>query len=142
MIIESSLVADYFASLFLQDWGEKPSDVIDEEEFELSLEYQSNGNIFLFDAKGTGIDGCRFLWDIDGDGSYDREGRRIIAEMPYGPREVTLCVQKGDEQMIQTISVSSQYYSGGFEIPMKYYPIIILCAAVICCGIIRGSKGK
>ena len=109
VIIESSLVADYFASLFLQDWGEKPSDVIDEEEFELSLEYQSNGNIFLFDAKGTGIDGCRFLWDIDGDGSYDREGRRIIAEMPYGPREVTLCVQKGDEQMIQTISVSSQF---------------------------------
>ena len=142
VIIESKEISDYFTSLFLLDWGEPIEPEVEEIPIECSISYQIKGNVILFDVQGTGIDDCSFGWDTDGDGIIDNEGRRIIIKMPYGSTKVTLFADNGKEKVSCESSVCVQYVSGNVTIPMKYYPIIIICIGVLIYGIIRWSRGR
>ena len=142
VIIESKEISDYFSSLFLKDWGEPITPDIEELPLECSIVYQVKGNVILFDVQGTGIDDCTFGWDLDGDGTIDNEGKRIITRMPYGSSKVTLFADNGKVKVSCESSVRVQYESAGLTIPMKYYPIIIICAGVLVYGIIRWSRGR
>ena len=142
VIIDSGQIADYFSSLFLKDWGEPEVSETEATPMDCSIVYQMKGNVLLFDVDGTGIEGCTFKWDLNGDGIFDEEGRRTIVRMSYGLNRVTLYVDNGNEQATYEATVCVQYESGGLTIPMKYYPIIIICAGVLIYGIIRRSVGR
>ena len=136
VIIESSEVTDYFASLFMEDW--EKDEVIIEREYSIGV--QSKGDVYMFEAEG--VDGCVCRWDLDGDGIYDREGARVVAGFGQGHHLITLRVDDGVEIRELTAEVDPCKESDPLPIPMKYYPIIVICAVIIAFNIIRWVRGR
>ena len=136
VIIDSSEVTDYFVSLFMDDWEREEAIV----EREYGIGVQSRGDVYLFEAEG--VEGCVCRWDLDGDGVYDREGTKIVAEFGQGHHVITLCVDDGVEMKELTAEVDYREEKDMVPIPMKYYPIIVICALIIVFNIVRWVRGR
>ena len=143
VIIESEQIADYFASLFLSDWGSVEGSIDEEhkEPFVIEIGVQNKGNTFLLEAIGADDDMvCK--WDLDGDGIYETEGRKIVREFTEGHHTISLSVEDGTEVKASTISIDSRAEGDGFSVPMKYYPIIVICVLILVYNLIRWSRGR
>ena len=134
VIIESSCVADYFASLFLSDWG-----VVDNKD--PYVEMQNRGNTFLLEVVGC-PEGSICSWDIDGDGVFETEGKKVIIEIPDGVDHVKVSIDDGGSVIVLSVDIPAVAGDDRPMIPMKYYPIIILCAAIICVNAVRWLRGR
>ena len=135
VIIDSRDVTEYYVSLFMSDWGvgtktsEGPK-----------IDVQNRGQTFMLTAEcGSN---CRCTWDLDGDGIFETEGRKVLKEFPGGHHTVALSVDDGEDIQIITAEFTSEVQGTGDIIPMKYYPIIIICAAVLCLNAIRWVRRK
>ena len=142
VIIESEEIAEYFVGLFMSDW--EPSEEQQQEEEGspvIEIAVQNKGNTFMLEAIGTTDDMvCR--WDLDGDGEFETEGRKILKRFTEGGHEIILLVEHGTGSEELSISIESYEEYKGFSIPMKYYPIIVICVLIICINIIRWVRRK
>ena len=103
------------------------------------MEVENRGDTFLIRANGP--IGTIFRWDIDGDGITDDEGPELFRVFSEGHHDVTLQADYGDETYTTVIGVDSVSSSGPI-IPMKYYPVIILSAAILIFNLIRWLRPK
>ncbi len=140
VIIGSKDVSDLFAGYFMEDWGtESADDVV------ISVEVIGELNIgrtIMIDASGSyAPEGSLFEWDIDGDGTIDRNGERISLTLSERTYDITLRVTDGDEVHVwDTMLEVSDGTSDAFSIPLKYIPIIIICVAVLVASILYRRK--
>ncbi|MDR2698944.1 MAG: phospholipase D-like domain-containing protein [Candidatus Methanoplasma sp.] len=88
VVIDSADVAEFFADLFITDWGvDKPAEEEEEEkELELTLEeFVHNGeSVYVFIVSGPEI--SSYEWDVLGDGNIRRSSvnRVICRDLPVG----------------------------------------------------------
>ena len=134
VIIRSGDVADYFASLFLSDWG-----FVDDND--LYVEVQNKGSTFLLEVVGC-PEGSLCSWDIDGDGVFETEGKKVITEIPNGVHHVKVSIDDNGSVTVLSVDIPTAAGDDRPMIPMKYYPIIILCAVIICVNAVRWLRGR
>lgn len=138
VIVDSRDVSDYFSGLFLADWGEG-SGTKNREKGDVDVEIQNRGNTFLLEVSEP-YDSFTYMWDLDGDGSFETEGWKVIRVFSEGLHEVYLSIDDGENIRIislQLVSVSDNESKG---LPMKYYPIIIICVLILAYNIIRWMR--
>ncbi len=140
VIIESKDVSDLFAKYFIDDWGtESADDVVISVEVigELTI-----GRTIMIDASGSyAPDGSLFEWDIDGDGTIDRNGERISLTLSERTYDITLRVTDGDEVHVWNTALEvNGNATDSFSIPLKYIPIIIICVVVLAASILYRRK--
>ena len=133
VIIGSADVADYYASLFLGDWGEVRNT-------DITVDVQNRGGTFLFEANGP--EGCTYSWDLDGDGMFETDGSRVMKDYSGGRHSITLRTELDGEMTTQTIEIVVEGTDDHPMIPMKYYPIIIVCAVILLINCIRWLRGR
>ena len=133
VIIESHDVAEYYASLFLMDWRGVTAD-------EPRIDVQNRGHTFMLTAECG--DDCICVWDIDGDGIFETEGRRVLKEFPEGRHTVSVSIDDGQERRVMTVEITSEAPGAGEVVPLKYYPVIIICAAVLCYNGVRWLRKR
>ena len=137
VVIDSPDIADYFSRLFLSDWGE--TSVTEEE---MRIDVQNIDDAFLFQVTGIG-DGDKVSWDTDGDGVFDTDGRRIVMRMPEGKNMIIVRVDDGIQERYDKVVVTSELGDRSEPlIPIKYYPIIVICILVLAVNAIRWSRRK
>ena len=139
VIVDSHEVADYFSSLFLSDWGENDIGKKDGND-DVDVKIENKGNIFLLEITDPS-DTCIYMWDLDGDGSFETEGTKVICEFPDGRHDVTLSIDDGEKIRTVGYELVSSREEGKQSPPMKYYPIIIICVLVLGYNIFRWMRG-
>lgn len=137
VIIDSQEVADYYAELFLKDFGTQTVDI---PIMEPKVDVQNKGQTFMLTADCS--EGCICTWDTDGDGIFETEGRKVVKEFPAGHHIVKVSIDDGENVRILSVELTSKVSEGGNKIPLKYYPIIIICGAVLCYNAIRWARKR
>lgn len=141
VIIDSEDVAQYFVSLYLSDWGTaSPSQGNGQAHREPKVDVQNKGQTFMFTVDCD--DNCICAWDTDGDGVFETEGKRVMKEFPVGKHTVSVSIDDGIDVRVMEIELRSEAAEEGNKVPMKYYPIIIICGAVLCFNAIRWVRRK
>lgn len=142
VIVESEDVSDYFTELFMKDWGDlsgtKEGGKEDEKD-ETNISIQNRGGTFLLEITNP-CDNFIYMWDLDGDGSFETEGSKVIREFADGIHEVFLSVDDGERISIVSYELVSVNETESKELPMKYYPIIIICVLILGYNIIRWMR--
>ena len=133
VIVESVEVADYYSDLFLKDWGEGTA--VNKENDETNVVIQNRGSTFLMEITNPS-DSMIYMWDLDGDGSFETEGYKVIREFTDGRHEVFLSIDDGVNIRIVSYQLVSVTEKEPAELPMKYYPIIIICVLILGYNII------
>ena len=138
VIVDCREVTDYFSELFLSDWGEvKEKD--DSEDEEVNVTIQNKGSTFLFEISDPS-DSRIYMWDLDGDGSFEIEGIKVMKGFSDGMHEVVLSVDDGENIRLSSYQIVSVTETEQKEAPMKYYPIIIICIVILGYNIIRWMR--
>ena len=137
VIIDSQDVADYYAELFLKDFG---TQTVENMKKEPKVDVQNKGQTFMLTADCD--EGCICTWDTDGDGIFETEGRKVVKEFPAGHHTVKVSIDDGEEVKVLSVELTSEASEGGNKIPLKYYPIIIICGAVLCYNAIRWARKR
>ena len=135
VIVDSPEVADYFAGLFLSDWGE-PKERNGNGEDEINVDIQSKGSTFLMEVTDHS-DSLIYMWDLDGDGSFETEGYKVMKVFGDGRHDVYLSVDDGDNIRIESFQIVSVKGPETADLPMKYYPIIIICIVILGYNMVR-----
>jgi hypothetical protein len=105
------------------------------------------GKELLLDASHSVVPtGCTFEWDLDGDGESERKGRTASWRF-YRDTECTLKVtdREGNVEtysfvvkMPEAEQEGTEGNDGGFlDSPLKYLPLILICAIIIVVKRIR-----
>ncbi len=140
VIVDSEEISDFYAEYFIKDWGtESAEDVIIDVKVTGDT---TEGNTFMLDASSSfAPESAVYEWDIDGDGYIDRSGKRIALSLQAGTYDIALRVTDGTDayQHMETVTVNGGMTDINF-IPLKYIPIIVLCAAVLAVNVIRKRK--
>ncbi len=138
IIIESEIIADYYAQLYLNDWGIEFNGTT-----ELKINKYENGYKTTYDASESIVPfGSAFHWDTDGDGITDKTGKSITL---YESKDVTLIVidENGNEYSETIYANQTTSDTTGFpEGPIKYIPLIVICALIIITKYIWRMKSK
>lgn len=135
VIIDSHVVAEYYAALFLKDFGTQTV-----QKKEPTVDVQNKGQTFMLTADCDG--GCLCTWDTDGDGIFETEGNRIVKEFPAGHHVVKVSIDDGEGVKVISLELTSEASEADNRIPLKYYPIIIICGAVLCYNAIRWARKR
>lgn len=135
VIIDSHDIAEYYAELFLKDFG-TPTVL----KTEPKVDVQNKGQTFMLTADCD--QGCICTWDTDGDGIFETEGRKIVKDFAAGRHTVRVSIDDGVNVRVLSVELLSENSGGGNKIPLKYYPIIIICGAVLCYNAIRWARKR
>ena len=138
VIVESKEVADYYSELFLTDWGEG-SEKNDNKEEETNVTIESRGSTFLMEITNPS-DSMIYMWDLDGDGSFETEGYKVIREFTDGRHEIFLSVEAGEKIRNLSYQMVAVTQTETAELPMKYDPIIIICVLILGYNVIRWMR--
>lgn len=145
VIIDSKEVSDMYADLFLKDWGIEFTGNL---EIIVSVPDVEYGETIELDASCSVVpQGCTFEWDLDGDGDVERRGETASWRF-YGETECTLIVTDPDGEVYThsfTVSASGEEKSGAPALlsgPLKYVPLILLCAILILMKRLKVSRSR
>ena len=135
VIVYSKEVSDYFAGLFLKDWGTEYEGTV---ELRVDVQGEGYGTQTRLDASNSVLpQGCTYQWDLDGDGDIDREGRSVNWRF-YRESECLLTVTDPDGNVyehaftVQFEDEEEEAEKKGFlDGPLKYLPLAALCAIII-----------
>ncbi len=144
VIIDSKEIADMYASLFTEDWDGSYHDKMI---LNVNVPDAEYGKELLLDASHSVVPtGCTFEWDLDGDGESERKGRTASWRF-YRDTECTLKVidREGNVEtysfvvkMPEAEQEGTEGNDGGFlDSPLKYLPLILICAIIIVVKRIR-----
>ena len=144
VIIDSKEIADMYASLFTEDWDGSYHDKMI---LNVNVPDAEYGKELLLDASHSVVPtGCTFEWDLDGDGESERKGRTASWRF-YRDTECTLKVtdREGNVEtysfivkMPEAEQQGTEGNDGGFlDSPLKYLPLILICAIIIVVKRIR-----
>ena len=141
VIIDSADVAQYFVALYMSDWETASTEEGKEKEHrEPKVDVQNKGQTFMLTVDCDDV--CICTWDTDGDGVFESEGRRVMREFPAGMHKVSVSIDDGIDVRVMDIEIRSEAAEERDKVPMKYYPIIIICGAVLCFNAIRWVRRK
>ena len=143
VIIDSPDVAQYFLALYMADWETAEASAEEKQEKERrepSVDVQNKGQTFMLTVDCE--DDCLCAWDTDGDGVFETEGKRVMKEFTAGIHRVSVSIDYGEDVKVMDIEIRSEVPQEGDKVPMKYYPIIIICGAVLCFNTIRWVRRK
>ena len=137
VIIDSEEVANYYSNLFLQDWGKEfDGNVV------LNIEYsKQSDNKWKLDASSSSLpDGCKFYWDFDNDGKYDKSGSVITWNFYNKEKSGKLIVVDSENNVYEkTFTVSEN--KGDLLVDLsKYLPLVALCIILYIVVHIKKSK--
>ncbi|NLN71205.1 MAG: hypothetical protein GX137_00190 [Thermoplasmatales archaeon] len=109
VILHSAEVADFYSGIFLSDWGP------DIENVSLRASVKGRlveGGVFVLSAEGSVVpEGTVFCWDIDSDGTFDREGMRIPVSFGAGMHVISVRAVFPDGSVLEesiTVDVSEK----------------------------------
>lgn len=141
VIIDSPEIADYYATLFLTDWGQ---DYQGEVILDVKVTGAEYGQQAILDAtRSAAPQGSVFEWDLDGDGECERRGRSASWRF-YSDTECVLKVTTPDGDVYEHTFTVSLEDEGSDEKPtidgpVKYVPLAVLGAIIIGLKRIRRS---
>ena len=138
VIIRSQEISDYYANLFLTDWGVEFDGTVS---LNVDVQCDGYGKYATLDASVSSVpQGSVFEWDLDGDGEFEKKGRSVRWKF-YEDTDCLLRVTTPDgEEYEYTFNVSfEEEKDGGLQLdgPIKYVPLIALCAIIIAVKRIR-----
>lgn len=134
VILHSADVADFYSGIFLSDWGPDAGSV--------SLDISVKGklienSVFVLSAEGSVVpEGTIFCWDIDSDGTFDREGMKIPVSFGAGMHGITVRAVFPDGSFLEesiTVDVSEK---DGQDLFIAA-PLILIAASLL---VIKGLR--
>ncbi len=131
VIIDSSEVAEVYASYFMTDW--EPLRDHDPELVVSYPEFIKGDRAFIMEIESMIPDGSTVRWAIDED--IIREGNRIAVRLPEGEHSVTVTVEGTDLTYSMVLEVS-----GGdpfSDIPYGYY---VAASILLCLLLVKVAK--
>ena len=132
VIIHSEEIADFYADLFLTDWGKEFDGTV-------SLDVKIDGVVYgkyaTLDASDSSVPpGSVFEWDLDGDGQYERKGRSVTWRF-YADTGCILRVTDPDGNVYEhefPVSLDAEEDEPAtIDGPIKYLPLAVLGAIII-----------
>lgn len=133
VIIDSKEVADFFAERFCDDWG---VEFMGEVVLDVRISKASYGGPTELDASDSLVpQGSVFEWDLDGDGEVERRG--LTASWRFYEDADCLLMVTDPDGVIHThrftvrASGESEEQKPLLSGPLKYVPLILLCAILI-----------
>ncbi len=118
LLIRSTELADRFADIFHQDWADDPEPpvaILPER-----IEANPDGSVLLNASWCHDNDAIvGYMWDVDGDGLTDAEGKMVSLVLPPGEHLVTLTVVDGHGNTANaTTLVSVPEPVGDLDLPL------------------------
>ncbi|MFW5928099.1 MAG: phospholipase D-like domain-containing protein [Thermoplasmatota archaeon] len=140
VIIENKEVSEYFKNIFLHDWDDDLIKPIPEAGQDRTVE---TGQKIIFNGNKSWDDNDikKYLWDLDGDGDFEREGKMVNHIFKKeGRYEIRLKVvdQEGHESMDEAeIKVENKNNSSS-----RLYLILLSISLFILISILLGKRFK
>ena len=133
VILDSKEIADYYADLFLTDWGKEFDGTVS---LEVKVDGVEYGKYATLDASDSSVPpGSVFEWDLDGDGQFERKGRSVTWRF-YADTDCLLRVTDPDGNIYEhvfSVSLDDEIEEGAATVdgPIKYLPLAVLGAIII-----------